>query len=229
MNHENTSGNIQANNAGMEIQSTAQQIFCCECGARLKPEAKFCTSCGKPVEQGDAGAVADNSGDNTPPSPQKSPQPQTPAVPPALPAQQPQQNISQKPAAQTGTLTCASCGNTLSENAKFCIECGTGVSAKIKPQYRLVCKADGKNHEFDLRPDEHINIGKAENCIIILEDDDYVSRTHARLYIKDGIVWLEDMNSSNGTFVRIDKPVPLKTDSHFVIGKRLLVFEKNNC
>ena len=227
MNNENTSVNNQANNVGVENQSTPQQLFCCECGSKLKSGSKFCTSCGQPVNRGDGGA-AGGSGDNVPPGPQQSYQPQTPAVLPASPAQQPQHNTSPQPVTQKDTLSCASCGNTLSENAKFCIECGTGVSAKKKAEFKLVCKVDGNCHEFDLRSEEQVSIGKSENCEIILDDDDYVSRTHARLYVKDGTVWLEDLNSSNGTFIRMDKPVPLKPGSQFVIGKRLLVFEKNN-
>jgi len=224
MNDKNTSVNIQTNDAGVEEQSSPQQLFCCQCGTKLKPGSKFCTNCGQSVDGGDGGDVC---GASIPQAHQQAPEPQNEPAASVSSPQQPQ-NVASVPAAQTESRSCSHCGNTLAPNSKYCIECGVEVLGKAKAEYRLVCKAEGNFHEFDLKPEEHINIGKSENCKVMLADDDYVSRMHARIYVKDGCVYLEDLNSSNGTFTRIDHPVLLKPGSQFVIGKRLLVFERNN-
>jgi pSer/pThr/pTyr-binding forkhead associated (FHA) protein len=45
-----------------------------------------------------------------------------------------------------------------------------------------------------------LNVGRSdENEILLL--DDHISRNHARLVLRDGIVWLKDLRSANGTFV----------------------------
>lgn len=43
-------------------------------------------------------------------------------------------------------------------------------------------------------------IGRAPGCEIRIEDS-YASSRHARLYDRDGHVYVEDMNSTNGTYV----------------------------
>lgn len=48
--------------------------------------------------------------------------------------------------------------------------------------------------------DTPIVIGRAPSCTLVL-DDTYASGQHARLYKHDDQWFLEDMNSTNGTFV----------------------------
>jgi hypothetical protein len=43
-------------------------------------------------------------------------------------------------------------------------------------------------------------IGRALACEVTI-DDSYASSRHARLYDRDGHVYIEDMNSTNGTYV----------------------------
>ena len=44
-------------------------------------------------------------------------------------------------------------------------------------------------------------IGRLPDCTISIPADPDVSRKHARLYRRDGDWWLEDLGSSNGTFI----------------------------
>lgn len=46
-----------------------------------------------------------------------------------------------------------------------------------------------------------IRIGRQETCDLRLTKDIYVSRTHACLHLRDGIWFIEDLNSKNGTFM----------------------------
>lgn len=52
--------------------------------------------------------------------------------------------------------------------------------------------------------DEEITIGRAAGCHISI-DDTYASQLHTRVFSRDGQVWVEDLGSTNGTFVNRTK------------------------
>jgi hypothetical protein len=64
-------------------------------------------------------------------------------------------------------------------------------------------------------------LGRAPDCDVVI-DDDCVSSHHARLGVGADGVWLQDLESTNGTFVggdRLREPVPLPASSKFRLGK----------
>jgi len=71
-------------------------------------------------------------------------------------------------------------------------------------------------------------IGRAADCQLRLDDDDYVSTRHARIARgPDGYV-LEDLGSTNGTFVnnhRISSPTPIAIGDTVRIGRTLMGLE----
>jgi pSer/pThr/pTyr-binding forkhead associated (FHA) protein len=71
---------------------------------------------------------------------------------------------------------------------------------------------------FVLRNPEHV-IGR-ERGDILFRDDGYVSGMHARVYAQDGRVFLEDMGSSNGTFVRIRGERTLPSGGLILMGQQ---------
>lgn len=46
-----------------------------------------------------------------------------------------------------------------------------------------------------------LTIGRRDENDICLRNDTYISRKHAKLHWKNKLWWLEDLNSTNGTFV----------------------------
>jgi hypothetical protein len=46
-----------------------------------------------------------------------------------------------------------------------------------------------------------LTIGRAAGCGISLPDDTFVSNVHARVYERDGDVFVEDLGSTNGTLI----------------------------
>src|SRR5690349_5903549 len=70
---------------------------------------------------------------------------------------------------------------------------------------------DGVDRSFSLG-NEPITVGRAPDCNIRSEDP-RVSRFHARFFIDQGTLWVEDMGSSNGIYVGPQKtqraPVPV--------------------
>jgi hypothetical protein len=69
-----------------------------------------------------------------------------------------------------------------------------------------------------------ILIGRAPECTLVLEDD-YASSRHARLSLSDGVWMVEDLGSTNGTFLgraRVGVPTPVEPGAPVRIGRTVL-------
>ena len=69
-----------------------------------------------------------------------------------------------------------------------------------------------------------ILIGRAPECTLVLEDD-YASGRHARLSLQQGTWMVEDLGSTNGTFLgrnRVQDPVPIAPGAAVRIGRTVL-------
>jgi pSer/pThr/pTyr-binding forkhead associated (FHA) protein len=75
----------------------------------------------------------------------------------------------------------------------------------------------GQNYEIG----EEVVLGRSPACAISLERDSFASSVHARIYQRDGEMWVEDLGSRNGTYVndeRLEGPVPLERGDLVKIG-----------
>lgn len=69
-----------------------------------------------------------------------------------------------------------------------------------------------------------LEIGRADSCTIRLEDA-YVSQMHAKLFAKDGAWFVEDLGSTNGTFLneaRVAAPAAIAPGDIVRVGKTTL-------
>jgi pSer/pThr/pTyr-binding forkhead associated (FHA) protein len=85
-----------------------------------------------------------------------------------------------------------------------------------------VIEGDKKGKSFDLS--EELVIGRGDKCGLVL-DDSYVSQMHARLFARDGSIMVEDLGSTNGTYLnrrRITSPTELQRGDQVKIGKTVL-------
>jgi pSer/pThr/pTyr-binding forkhead associated (FHA) protein len=67
-------------------------------------------------------------------------------------------------------------------------------------------------------------IGRANDSTLVLEDD-YASTRHARISLADGLWVVEDLGSTNGTYLgqrKLDGPVPMEIGVPLRIGKTAL-------
>jgi hypothetical protein len=67
-------------------------------------------------------------------------------------------------------------------------------------------------------------IGRAPDSTLVLTDD-YASNRHARISLQDGMWIVEDLGSTNGTYIgsrKLDGPVPLDPGVAVRIGKTAL-------
>jgi pSer/pThr/pTyr-binding forkhead associated (FHA) protein len=73
-----------------------------------------------------------------------------------------------------------------------------------------------------------ILIGRAPSCTLVL-DDDYSSSRHARIF-PSGDQWiLEDLGSTNGTFIgnqRVSSPTPLSPGTQVRIGQSVVELQR---
>lgn len=69
-----------------------------------------------------------------------------------------------------------------------------------------------------------VDIGRADGCAIRLQDT-YVSQVHARLAGKDGAWYVEDLGSTNGTYLndrKVVAPVEVHAGDVVRVGKTVL-------
>jgi pSer/pThr/pTyr-binding forkhead associated (FHA) protein len=79
-----------------------------------------------------------------------------------------------------------------------------------------------------VRLDGTLQVGRAEACQVRLSDT-YVSSFHARIYGRDGSWFVEDLGSTNGTYLnqrRITAPAELRAGDRVRIGKTTLDFKR---
>ncbi|HKW45603.1 MAG TPA: FHA domain-containing protein [Candidatus Eremiobacteraceae bacterium] len=70
-------------------------------------------------------------------------------------------------------------------------------------------------------------LGRARDCVVPF-DDAAVSKWHARLHCEGTVATIEDMASTNGTFVngqRIETPTPLRRGDRIGLGTNQIVFQ----
>lgn len=69
-----------------------------------------------------------------------------------------------------------------------------------------------------------VTIGRANDSTLVLTDD-YASTRHARLFPRDGEWFVEDLGSTNGTFLdraKVTQPTPVGQRTPIRIGKTVL-------
>ncbi|KAA9392926.1 FHA domain-containing protein [Kocuria coralli] len=91
------------------------------------------------------------------------------------------------------------------------------------PQTLVVLQGptSGQTHHLGNAP---VLMGRSPECTVPLEDD-YASGRHARLFPQGSRWFLEDLGSTNGTYVdeqRLTRAVPVEPGRPFRVGKSIL-------
>jgi len=76
--------------------------------------------------------------------------------------------------------------------------------------------------------DQPITLGRSGDCTLVL-DDDYASNRHARIAPREGTWIVEDMGSTNGTFLnrtRVTGPTVIPLGTPVRIGKTVIELRK---
>jgi len=73
---------------------------------------------------------------------------------------------------------------------------------------------------------DEVVVGRAPGCTVVLEDG-FASQRHARFLVRDGVAYVEDLRSTNGTLLDgrpVQGAVPLAPGSRVQIGSTVLEY-----
>ncbi|HET6954568.1 MAG TPA: FHA domain-containing protein [Acidimicrobiales bacterium] len=90
------------------------------------------------------------------------------------------------------------------------------------PHLKVLEPAGLRGRSYPL--DEEITLGRAAGCQVPLEDA-YASQVHARVFQRDGHWFVEDLGSTNGTYLnrrRVAGPMVIKKRDRLQIGNTVL-------
>ena len=91
------------------------------------------------------------------------------------------------------------------------------------PRVLVVTGGALKGTTIDLAQ-QQITLGRADDATLVLNDD-YASSRHARIFPQDGQWIVEDLGSTNGTYLdrqKVTRPVPVPLGVPIRIGKTVL-------
>jgi hypothetical protein len=98
-----------------------------------------------------------------------------------------------------------------------------------KRQWRFVVVEPPAERGTAFPIDTEATIGRGGGCSVPLTFDTFVSSVHARAHDRDGVLWIEDVGSTNGTKVngqRIDQPTKLNRGDRLQVGETLLEVQR---
>jgi pSer/pThr/pTyr-binding forkhead associated (FHA) protein len=89
-------------------------------------------------------------------------------------------------------------------------------------ELRVIEPAELAGRTFPLG--DELTLGRAAGCQVTL-DDTYVSQLHARIFRRDGELFVEDLGSTNGTYLnraKVSGPMAMKPGDHLQVGSVVL-------
>lgn len=125
------------------------------------------------------------------------------------------------------TLKCAICGTDNREGSFFCSQCGAKLHFMGMPTAYLVNMGSGdvgKRYPIVSRVSY---IGRDEANQIAIANE-AISKKHAKMTFTDGKFYIEDLSSSNGTFLngsRVHTRTALKNGDLLRLGAIIVKFE----
>lgn len=191
---------------------------CTHCQAILREENRFCPQCGVPC---DGGGDSPGAGSFSPGgSPEAS---QTP--PAAQPS--PAGGSSPSPAAADASRPCTPPDLEATPSGGDAPPGGTSVPAPDGSGqgggFRIQRKGSGE--AVVLRDGEELIVGK-EHGELEVHDDGYISRSHLKLAVKGGCLSIEDLGSTNGSYLRVRGETRVSPGDQVIVGRTMLEISK---
>lgn len=197
-----TEGNKFCSACGTELNPTPAPpaSVCPTCAQAVEAEQKFCGMCGAKLDPPapDASAATETEGDRT----------TADLRPPGLGARV---EAGKPPVSPAGDDTPSAAPPKLDK-------------PRTLGALRLILPGD-RDRDYPLDKEVTI-IGKDPHSDITLSSDAYASHTHARVVVRDGQYFLEDLSSRNGTFVQTHGAVRLCHGDRLLIGATILEFQE---
>lgn len=96
-------------------------------------------------------------------------------------------------------------------------------SRKQPERMQVVEPETRRGQQFPLG--DELTVGRAAGCGVSLPEDTFVSQLHARVFRRDQDLWIEDLGSTNGTFLndkKVSAPVVMHRGDVLKVGKTVL-------
>ena len=124
---------------------------------------------------------------------------------------------------------CARCGNRVGQRGSINMRMTPELSVNIDrasggPRLSLIGEAGNITKTFTLDRGE-AEIGRAD-ADIEFADDHFLSPIHARLELREGILYMRDLGSRNGSWLYIDEPTKLSDGDQLMVGSQILRFRR---
>jgi len=98
----------------------------------------------------------------------------------------------------------------------------SAVGGKGPGRLKVIEPAETRGRTYELG--EELTVGRAGGCQVTL-DDTYVSQLHARVFRRDGQLYVEDLGSTNGTYVnrkKVTAPIAIRRGDRVQVGKTVM-------
>ena len=129
---------------------------------------------------------------------------------------------------------CAGCQKVFTGDEKFCPGCGqprqeapalekSDEEAVTGPRLILL-QNDDEIKSYPVAESEPLTIGRLETNTISFPEDGYTSSNHAKVELAEGEYFIEDLDSTNGTLIKI-KRYRLSPGDIVFIGSNTFKFE----
>lgn len=72
---------------------------------------------------------------------------------------------------------------------------------------------------------QEMTMGRSEGCTMSIPDDTFMSQVHARVFVSDGKAYVEDLSSTNGSYLngnRLTTTQPLRRGDRLQVGNTVL-------
>jgi pSer/pThr/pTyr-binding forkhead associated (FHA) protein len=92
----------------------------------------------------------------------------------------------------------------------------------VPVQLAVVEPAELRGRTFPLA--EELTVGRAAGCQVTL-DDTYASQIHARVFARDGQLFVEDLGSTNGTYLnrrKVQGPQVMRRGDRLQVGNTMM-------
>jgi pSer/pThr/pTyr-binding forkhead associated (FHA) protein len=125
------------------------------------------------------------------------------------------------------TLKCAICGNENREGSFFCGQCGAKLHFMgMPPAYLVTVSAGGDCRRYPIS--SRVSYIGREDVNQVTIPNEAISKKHAKLTFADGKFYIEDLSSSNGTFLngtRVHVRTALRNGDLIRLGAVIVKFE----
>ena len=116
---------------------------------------------------------------------------------------------SQSP--QNSYIKVCSCGAKNAPNQRKCTQCGADISGVIATlasdgeAFKMILQSTDGQYAYEISDDEVV-LGREEEMGEYLKDKSYVSRRQCRIKLENQMVYVENLSTTNPTFVN-DEPI----------------------